>query len=77
MRRSAVPESFDGPRVGVLERVEWLSRLRKKSLLPGDRGPQPLKPDLFSINYVRPEGRTLQKLGFSAACEGACFRKIR
>jgi hypothetical protein len=37
--------------------------LRKKSLLPVDSGPQRLKPDLLSINYVRPKGRTLQKLG--------------
>jgi hypothetical protein len=27
-------------------------------------GPQRLKPNLFSINYVRPEGRTLQKPEF-------------
>jgi hypothetical protein len=34
-------------------------------LLRVDCGPQRLKPNLLSINYVRPEGRTLQKLEFS------------
>jgi hypothetical protein len=32
--------------------------------LPVARGPQRLKPDLLSIHYVRPKGRTLQKLKF-------------
>ncbi len=36
----------------------------EKSLLPVDRGPQRLKPDLFSINYVRPKGHTLQQPEF-------------
>jgi hypothetical protein len=38
-----------------------MERMRKKSLLPVDHGPQQLKPAWFLINYVRPEGRTLQK----------------
>jgi hypothetical protein len=41
--------------------------LRKKSLLRIESGPQRLKPDLFSISYVRAEARTLQQPEFSAA----------
>jgi hypothetical protein len=39
---------------------DGLYRLRKKSLLRVDSGPQRLKPDLFSIRYVRAKARTLQ-----------------
>ena len=38
-----------------------LKRLRKKPLLRIESGPQRLKPDLFSISYVRAKARTLQK----------------
>jgi hypothetical protein len=41
-----------------------IESLQKKSRLRVDSGPQRLKPDLFSINYVRPKGRTLQKPEF-------------
>jgi hypothetical protein len=34
-----------------------------------ESGPQRLKPDLFSIRYVRAEARTLQQPEFSAACK--------
>jgi hypothetical protein len=47
---------------GVL--TQGLNRLRKKSLLRLDRGPQRLKPDLFSNRYVRANARTLQRPGF-------------
>ena len=40
------------------------NRLRKKSLLRIESGPQRLKPDLFSISYVRAKARTLQKPEF-------------
>jgi len=50
--------------------VQLLCRLRKKSPLPVDRGPQRLKPDLFSINYVRPKGRTLQQPEFFRSLSG-------
>jgi hypothetical protein len=40
------------------------SRLQKNSLLRADSGPQRLKPDLFSINYVRAKARTLQQPKF-------------
>src|SRR5277367_5731464 len=41
-----------------------LKRMRKKSLLRIESCPQRLKPDLFSISYVRAEARTLQKPEF-------------
>jgi hypothetical protein len=43
---------------------QGLKRLRKKSLLRIESGPQRLKPDLFSISYVRAKARTLQKPEF-------------
>jgi hypothetical protein len=36
----------------------------EESLLRIESGPQRLKPDLFSISYVRAKARTLQKLEF-------------
>ena len=41
-----------------------LQRLRKKSRLRIESGPQRLKPDLFSIGYVRAKARTLQQPTF-------------
>jgi hypothetical protein len=41
-----------------------LQRLRKKSLLRVESGPQRLKPDLFLISYVRAKARTLQQPEF-------------
>jgi hypothetical protein len=45
----------------------------EKSLLRIESGPQRLKPDLFSISYVRAEARTLQQQSFSAACKARPF----
>jgi hypothetical protein len=39
----------------------------KKVLHRGEVIPQRLKPGLFRSIYVRPEGRTLQKMSFPAA----------
>jgi hypothetical protein len=49
---------------GQENNTQGLKRLRKKSLLRIESGPQGLKPDLFSISYVRAKARTLQKLEF-------------
>jgi hypothetical protein len=43
--------------------------LAEKVLFGVEDVPQRLKPDLLQSIYVRPEGRTLQKHEFSAACE--------
>ena len=48
---------------------QWLNRLRKKSLLGAEGIPQRLKPNALQSIYVRPEGRTLKKNEFSAACK--------
>jgi hypothetical protein len=50
--------------IAATKSAQGLNGLRKKSMLPIDCRPQRLKPVLFSINYVRPKGRTLQKLEF-------------
>jgi hypothetical protein len=49
---------------GLKTRFPGLKRLRKKSLLRIESGPQRLKPDLFSISYVRAKARTLQQPEF-------------
>jgi hypothetical protein len=49
---------------GLKTRFPGLKRLRKKSLLRIESCPQRLKPDLFSISYVRAEARTLQQPDF-------------
>jgi len=41
-----------------------MERLRKKLLLRIESDPQRLKPDLFSISYVRAKARNLQKPEF-------------
>jgi hypothetical protein len=46
-------------------------------LLPVERGPQRLQPVLFSIDYIRPEGRTHQNIAFFAAYEAVPFQMIR